>query len=212
VTVYRPGLITGHSQTGAWNTEDVTSRMIKSWVEVQYAPDLEAATDMTPVDYVSRAVAHLSRSPASLGGTLHLANPEMVDIRDLVAWLQDFGYPVEAVGYQDWRARLVALARQSQGNATHSLAPLFSITLSEDAPRAELHRDNTLDGLGALIVSQFANMSARFDCQNALAGLDGSGITCPPVDAGVFANYLSYFVDSGFLQPPPPEQTGDGSH
>ena len=35
VCIYRPGLITGHSETGAWNTSDVTSRMLKSWIELE---------------------------------------------------------------------------------------------------------------------------------------------------------------------------------
>ena len=35
VCIYRPGLITGHSDTGAWNTSDVTSRMLKSWIELE---------------------------------------------------------------------------------------------------------------------------------------------------------------------------------
>ena len=202
VAIYRPGLISGHSQTGAWNTEDVTCRLMKSWVELGYAPDLDAATDLTPVDYVSRAIVHLSRSPQSLGQVFHLANPQPVHAKELVTWIRAFGYPVEPVPYERWRAELVELATRSRDSATRSLAPLFSIKLTENAPGADLARNDTLDGLGALIVSQYARMSVRYDCQNALAGLASGSIVCPPIDGKLFDTYLSRFVRSGFLEAP----------
>ncbi len=43
VCIYRPGLITGHSEIGAWNTTDVTSRMLKSWIELK-RPRYSAST------------------------------------------------------------------------------------------------------------------------------------------------------------------------
>jgi thioester reductase-like protein len=203
VAIYRPGLITGHSQTGAWNTEDVTSQLIKSFIELGYAPDLDAATDMTPVDYVSRAIVHLSMSPGSLGGVFHLANPQPVHARDLVTWIRSFGYPVEQVSYERWRAQLIERAKRSRNNATHSLAPLFSIRLSDDAQAAELHQDDTSDGLGIVFLSQYAKLSVRFDCQNALEALANTPIACPLVDGELFGTYLSSFVRSGFLDAPP---------
>ena len=42
VCIYRPALITGHSQTGIWNTDDVVCRLIKSFIELRAAPDIEA--------------------------------------------------------------------------------------------------------------------------------------------------------------------------
>jgi thioester reductase-like protein len=205
VAVYRPGLISGHSQTGAWNTDDVFCTIIKSWIELRRAPDIEAATDLTPVDYVSRAIVHLSLSPQSLGQVFHLVNPQPVHARDLADWVRSFGYPVEAVPYERWRAQLVKLAKGSPDNAAHSLAPLFSVRLSEDAPEAGLRQDDTLDGLGTVIVSQYARMSVRFDASNALAALSSTAIECPPVDSDLLHTYLALFVRRGFLQPPPSE-------
>lgn len=204
VAIYRPGLIAGHSQTGVWNTEDVTSKLIKSFVELGYAPDLDAATDMTPVDYVSRAIVHLSTSRGSLGGVFHLANPQPVHARDLVTWMRSFGYPIEPVSYERWRAQLVERAKLSRDNASHSLAPLFSITLADDARRFGAHQPDTSDGLGIIFLSHYAKMSVRFDCQNALDGLSNTSIACPMVDGKLFDTYLSYFVRSGFLNAPPP--------
>src|SRR3954468_18975941 len=108
VAVYRPGLITGHSRTGAWNTDDFMSRLIKSWVELGSAPDLDGALDMTPVDYVRRALVPLSLSDyvsrplrplpppdQSLGSDFHLVTPRPVHLREMVAWIRSGGYPLE---------------------------------------------------------------------------------------------------------------------
>jgi len=64
--VYRLGMITGHSQTGVSQTDDMMCRMIKGF-KLGSAPDLDLMVNMTPVDYVSSAIVHLSRQKESLG-------------------------------------------------------------------------------------------------------------------------------------------------
>lgn len=198
--IYRPGLITGHSRTGAWNTDDILCKMLKSWIELRTAPDLDAGTDMTPVDYVSKAIIHLSRQRSALGKAFHLVNPRPVHVRDMVSWVCSFGYPIELIPYDRWRADLMERASTSRWNAAFSLAPLFSMRLSENEPRARLHEADGLDRLGTVIVSQYAASSVQFDSRNTLTGLEGSSIICPPIDAHVFEVYLSYFNRSGFLK------------
>ena len=91
VSIYRPALITGHSQTGVWNTDDVLCRAIKSSIELGAAPDAEAKLNMIPVDYVSKAVVHLSRRGNALGRVFHLAHSRPVFWRELVASIRSFG-------------------------------------------------------------------------------------------------------------------------
>jgi thioester reductase-like protein len=206
VAIYRPGIITGHSQTGAWNTDDFMSRLIKSWIELGSAPDLDGATDMTPVDYVSGAIVHLSLSKQALGNVFHLVNPEQVHVRELVAWIRSFGYPVEQVSYDEWRAELLSRASRSKGQAGYSLVPLFSARTPAQPLRGpnQLKPDgqNTVDRIGSIMAAQYAARSVKFDDQQTRAGLAGSSIVCPVVDGDVFARYLSYFVRTGFLHPP----------
>jgi thioester reductase-like protein len=182
VCIYRPALITGHSQTGIWNTDDVLCRAIKSSIELGAAPDAEAKLNMIPVDYVSQAVVHLSRRGDALGRVFHLAHSRPVSWRELVAWIRSFGYPIQPMPYDKWRAQLVELGRLKE-SAAYFLLPLFSLSLSQAGPR---------------IVRNIP----EFDCQNTLAGLVGTSITCPPVDHQVFEAYFSYFVRSGFLNVP----------
>lgn len=183
ICIYRPALITGHSRTGVWNTDDVLCRAIKSSIELGTAPDAEARLNMIPVDYVSKAVVHLSRQGNAFGRVFHLAHSQPVSWRELVAWIRSFGYPIQPIPYDKWRGQLLELGRFKE-NAAYFLLPLFSLNLSQAGPR---------------IVRNIPD----FDCQNTLAGLAGTSIVCPPLDGQTFENYFSYFMRCGFLNTPP---------
>jgi hypothetical protein len=139
---------------------------------------------MIPVDYVSKAIVHLSRRGNSLGKVFHLAHSRPVAWGELVSWIRSFGYPIQSIPYDKWRAQLLELGRIKE-NAAHFLLPLFSLSLTQAGPR---------------IVRNIP----EFDCQNTLAGLAGTSIACPPVDNQVFEAYFSYFVSTGFLSAPRP--------
>jgi len=184
VSIYRPGMITGHSETGAWNTGDVTSRMIKSWIELGAAPTLEFdTTDMTPVDYVSRAIVRLSARSDSLGKAFHLANPRRIHLSALVDWMRSFGYQLRQIPYKAWMAEVLSRAGLSREDVIASLVPLFSLSIAGEAPR-------------------MLSTLPEFDCENTHAGLAGSSIRCTPVDARVLETYFSFFIRRGFLSPP----------
>jgi thioester reductase-like protein len=204
VTVYRPGIITGHSQTGVWNTDDFMSRLIKSWIELGSAPDLDGATDMTPVDYVSSAIVRLSLSAQAPGKVYHLVNPKQIHLRELTAWIRSSGYTIEHVTYDQWRTELLSRGQRFKGQAAHSLVPLFSArTREESLPGGnnQLQPDarNTVDQIGSIMAAQYAARSVTFDDRQTRDALDGSSITCPVVDGDVFARYISYFARTGFL-------------
>jgi thioester reductase-like protein len=205
VAVYRPGIITGHSRTGAWNTDDFLSRLIKSWVELGSAPDLDGAIDMTPVDYVSSALVHLSLSEEALGSVFHLVNPRPIHLREMVEWIRSCGFPLEQLPYDRWRTELLSGVGSSKGPAANPLVPLFSATpdgssRGQEQPGPE--GGNTVDRIGSLMAAQYAARSVAFDDERTRHGLAGSSIVCPQVGVDVFARYLSYFVRTGFLSAP----------
>jgi len=51
--------------------------------------------DMTPVDYVSSAIVHLSRQKESLGKAFHLVNPHSLHLSKLVNEINALGYPLK---------------------------------------------------------------------------------------------------------------------
>lgn len=198
VTIYRPGLITGHSQSGAWNTDDFLSRMIKSWIELGSAPDLPGATDMTPVDYVSRGIVQLSLEQDTLGQVFHLVNQQRVPLADVWTWIRTNGYALETLPYDAWRAQFMAHAGRVQGDAVYSLLPLFLVgTAASGGSNGDT--PSTMDRLGGVIATQYGQ-GVQFDDAHTRAVLEDAAIRCPPVDAALFGRYLQAFARSGFLK------------
>ena len=178
VTIYRPGLVTGHSRTGIWNRNDIAYGVILSSIELGILPKLGAMADIVPVDYVSRAVVYLSRERDFLGKTFHLVNPHPIGINELAAAIRSSGHPVELVSYQEWLEKLGELLRRSGGNVLSPVLPLIQQGLSE----------------GDLAWPPF-------DCHDTLEALAGSSITCPRVDE-LLGTYISSWIRGGFLSAP----------
>jgi thioester reductase-like protein len=178
--VYRPN--TGpDSRSGAFNARDYVSQMIKGCVVLRCAPALDLTIDGAPVDYVARAITHLSLATSSGAATYHLVNPRGVSWRDVAGWIGRYGYPIELVGLEAWRRRVAAPAGVPGGFA---LAPFFT--------------EGVFDQV----------LLPRFDTARLQADLRGTGIAFPAQGYEAFANCLSYFVRTGFLPPPGNRQPG----
>lgn len=189
VTIYRPGMISGHSETGASKTDDLVCRLLKGLIQMASAPNLDLQISLTPVDYVSSAIVHLSQQSSSLGKAFHLTNLQPISLAELMSASRDFGYPIEQIAYEQWQEKLLQL--QSSDNFLSPLASLFATT--PDELTAPIERSS--------MVWQV------FDCQNALAGLADSDISCPPINNKLLATYFSYFIHSGFLDRLPCDRT-----
>ncbi|GAA6615349.1 amino acid adenylation domain-containing protein [Scytonema sp. NUACC26] len=176
VRIYRPGRVSGHSQTGTCNTDDLMSRTIKGCVQLGSVPSLNMMVDMTPVDYASKCIVHLSMQKKLLGETFHVVNPQPAHWSNVMTWLCSFGYSLEVIPYKQWRAALLKSAEHSTENTLYPLIPYFGEESSDD--------------------------SVEFDCQNTLDGLAGTSIDCPSVSAELLNTYLSYYIRSGFLLAP----------
>ncbi|NET57509.1 MAG: amino acid adenylation domain-containing protein [Symploca sp. SIO2E6] len=175
--IYRPSMITGHSQSGASSADDLIARLIKGLIQLGSAPDLDMKLSLTPVDYVSRAIVHLSQQPASMGKAFHLVSPHALHFRQLVQAIQALGYLIQWCDYDQWQTKLLKVA---SAKADHALSPLLFLftewVTGNERPYLET----------AALVSQ------AFDYQNTLAGLVGTNIVCPAIDASLLQAYLAY--------------------
>jgi amino acid adenylation domain-containing protein/thioester reductase-like protein len=182
ISIYRPGRISGHSQTGACNSSDSLYRLLAGCVQLGCVPDGDKLMNVAPVDYVSRAIVHLSRQKESIGKNFHLVNPDSFYLSELVTWIRSIGYPIERVSYETWQAEIVNRAGNSPDHALYPLVGLFSEKVSE----AEKPLSGTL----------------LFDCQNTLDGLATTDITCPQANANLFRTYFSYLADRQLIEAP----------
>ena len=182
VCIYRPGMITGHSQTGASKTDDLACRLIAGFIQMGSAPDLDVELSLTPVDYVSSAIVHLSQQPSSLGKAFHLVNPQPIHLSNLVAQINNFGFPVQQIAYDKWQVELVNVK-----SVDRALTPIASM-FTEKVTEAQL----TYFELSSMVLQVF-------NCQNTLTGIANSPIICPLLDDKLICTYLSYLVRSGAI-------------
>ncbi len=179
--IYRPGEISGHSQTGVFNTDDFFSHILKGCLQLGTAPNLETSVEMVPVDYVSQALVHLSLQydfTQATAQVYHLVNPNSVLIKDLLHWMQTDGYHVKQVPYAEWREVLIQSINANQDNAIKPLLHFFA----EENPFS----------------SEF---SLTFSNENTINNLADSGIQCPEINDAILNRYFSYYRQSGFLPP-----------
>jgi thioester reductase-like protein len=184
ITIHRPPLIAGHSQTGISNTHDFICLMAKGCLQMGSFPEVDYMLDMSPVDYVSKAIVHLSRQKESIGKAFHLQHPQPVPLTVLVDWVRSFGYPVDVISYDAWQEKLI-------NNVTSAENPLYTLRpfLLERRSEEQL----TIPDL------YLKARRPEISCEDTLNALAGSGVVCAPIDSKLFMTYTAYLIESGFL-------------
>ena len=185
VTIYRPPLIGGDSETGVSNTEDFICLMLKGCVQMKSFPDIDYCLDMSPVDYVSRSIVYLSQQPESISQAFHLQHPQPIHLSQLVNWISILGYDIEQIPYEDWLEKLQTSAC-SPSNPLYTLKPFLLQRWTEEQ-------------LTATEIYMQARRPREISCKETLNALAGSDIVCPPLNPKLFSKYLSYLLKSGFL-------------
>lgn len=103
VKIHRAGTISGHSTTGASNAWDLLSAIIVESIRLGYAPDVDGwRAEMTPVDFVSKSIIHLSSQIASQQTIFHLGDPDPITIRSVFDQLEQLGYPTNPLSWDEW--------------------------------------------------------------------------------------------------------------
>lgn len=164
--IYRPGYISGHSETGTWNNTDLVWGLARACLALGKVPDLVGPVDVVPVDYVSRAIVRLSLTRVPDGRIYHLGNPKTYPYLEMVSLLQRLGLSVDLVPFDDWREILFRHAMEGHSGEWNAFLPIIE--------EVEFQRI----------------WMPAFDSTNTVAGLEGSGISCPPVGPELLTRYL----------------------
>jgi amino acid adenylation domain-containing protein/thioester reductase-like protein len=150
--IYRPAQIVGRT---AGPAHDLFDHALQACQSLEAVPDIETKIDMVTSDYVAAAIYSLSIRATSLGKAFHLVHPNPVSLRDFVS---QFPTPLPLVPLDVWLTSLNQAARHRDDSSLHFLA-----MLTQGLNRADL----TPPG---------------FDCSEAVAGLHGTGVICPPLN------------------------------
>ncbi|MBC7369125.1 MAG: thioester reductase domain-containing protein, partial [Undibacterium sp.] len=191
VTIHRAPFITGHRETGAWNSDDFICRLVRGIIALRAMPDLSASMDIVPVDYVARGIIRLSQRPEAAGQRFHLCAPREVPWSALSDWLAAAGYPVLREPYAAWLGRLPALR-----GTEHPLAPFVALFLEKAGPDRPTVPEVFLQ-----------SAHARLDGDATACTLTAYGLDAPVIDAALWRGYLEKLRSDGSLPdptPPPP--------
>ncbi|PHM33208.1 amino acid adenylation domain-containing protein [Xenorhabdus innexi] len=182
VSIYRPGLILGHTRTGAAQGNDYLVASLKGYLEMGGYPAHALLLDIVPVDYVAASLVHISRQRESDGKFFNLFNPVQVSIRQFFDWVQEFGYILDPIPFNEGKERILAL------EDSHPLYPLIPLI-----------RDMTEKPYRALDPDYIHEIQPELELKQTLAALEGSGIQCPVITPEYVSQVLSYLISTGFL-------------
>jgi thioester reductase-like protein len=186
--IYRPVRIMGHSRTGAISDiGDNLPPLLKGCILLGKYPKLDIEVTMVPVDYVSRAMIHLSRQEKSWGRAFHFFNPAPIAWSRLMRILQDLGYPMEEVSFDAWMEdlRVHAVGSAEQPEAVTRLFAVLRLAML--APHFLFYKRPV------------------FDAAWTIEGLTGTNISCAPVDEALVSTYVGFWQQSGYLDVPVPQ-------
>ncbi|PWY74286.1 acetyl-CoA synthetase-like protein [Aspergillus heteromorphus CBS 117.55] len=184
VKIHRAGTISGHSQTGSANAWDLLSALIVESIKLGYAPDVDGwRAEMTPVDFVSKAIIHLATQTHAEQTVFHLGDPNPVDTRAVFAALRELGYPTKSLGWDEW----VALWTEKRGAVKGGDGAFTVDILRSGMP--------TVDFLRGIVV-----------LDNAATRPFRAVVERPKVDRALLETYTRHWFARGWLSQPPVRQ------
>ncbi|HET9958460.1 MAG TPA: amino acid adenylation domain-containing protein [Polyangiaceae bacterium] len=181
--IHRLGLLTGDSRTGRGAERDWLALVLRGLTKLGIYPqsyDAGLAVDITPVDYVTRALVHLARQATRPGHvqTTHLAGPRAVGFGELVSALQGAGVHLEPVEPNIWATRLSeALESSAEPELASAFLALRRVSAGERAQHA---------------LDLFQATRCRFDDRETRTLLSPVGIECPPATPALLREYARH--------------------
>src|SRR3954467_6147613 len=178
--IYRPGIVVGHSETGAMDKIDGPYYFFKLLQKLRTAlpewfplagPEGKNA-NLVPVDYVARAMDHIAhmRDADLYGNTFHLVDPEPLSVGRS---LNEFAKAAHAPQF----------AMRVDSQITDVIPKPVRAGLKA-LPTVQSVRNQLLDDLGIPPAAlENRDFDAEFDARDTQRALHGTGIAVPPLSS-----------------------------
>lgn len=184
VRILRAGTISGHSATGAANAWDLLTALFVESIQLGYRPDVEGwRAEMTPVDFVSKAIVHLADQTQAKQLVFHLGDPDPVDTSKVFEDLGELGYPTKPLEFNEW----VNLWTEKRGSVKGGDGAFTIDILRSGMPSVEF-----LTGIVVLNNAQTRPYRAI--------------VERPKVDSILLETYARHWYARGWLAKPPAAQ------
>ncbi|MDQ3587949.1 MAG: SDR family oxidoreductase, partial [Actinomycetota bacterium] len=197
--IFRPGIVVGHSQTGAMDKIDgpyyffgLLKRLrhaLPAWFPL--AGPEGGQTNIVPVDFVAQAMDHIAHLPDNElpGGTFHLVNPEAQTVGET---LNEFARAAHAP----------QLAMRVDPHVTNAVPKQVRAGVKA-LPTVKRIRETTLRDLGIPPdAMENRDFHCTFDARDTQRALQGTGIAAPPLSsyAGVLWDYWERNLDPALFR------------
>lgn len=188
VRILRAGTISGHSATGAANAWDLLTALFVESIHLGYHPDVEGwRAEMTPVDFVAKAIVHLGNQAHAKQLVFHLGDPSPVDAKTVFDHFAELGYPTQPLAFDDW----VTLWTEKRGSARGGEGAFCVDILRSGMP--------SVDFLKGIVV-----------LNNAQTRPFRAIVERPKVDSRLLETYSRHWYARGWLTSPPTQHSALG--
>ncbi|KAK9419587.1 putative Carrier domain-containing protein [Seiridium unicorne] len=191
VRIYRPGTISGHSILGSTNTYDLLTALFVESIHLGYAPDIKGwLAEMTPVDFVSKAIVTLANHIEVDQPVFHVGDPMPVTAAALYEDFAELGYVTRTLDWDNW----VTLWNEKRGASKAGDDSFTAGILRRGMP--------TVDFLRAVTVLNDVKTRPAL----TLYELDR-----PKIDSKLFEIYTRDWYARGWLPRPPVRESSGAS-
>ena len=184
VSIIRPGLISGDSNTGVCNEHDILCALLERCVTAGTAFDIDWLMDCVPVDFVARVLATLREHERPDWEVLHLVHDQGRHWREMVLWMNLYGYPISLESERDWIA-----ANFDSGGIRDRLFGYRRFFLGLPGG----------SGAEAPYRAYLAPSQERVDGAATGHLLDQLGLVIPHLDSALLHNYFTHYAATGLL-------------
>lgn len=179
--IIRPGNIFGEATTGSYpfsiNVSGIFYDILKTVITTKIAMNTPLYFDITPVDYISKAIQFFMLDYQDCFNVFHLLNPDYKKFNAIVEMIKEVGHDISLVPPNHYYFKLL--------HSPHSfLSDYRSLMLAF----ARLH-PNLFKSTGASTAS----------AENTTAILATHSIFCPKIDSQLINTYLQYCRKVGYL-------------
>ncbi|MFA8299969.1 MAG: thioester reductase domain-containing protein [Hyphomicrobiales bacterium] len=183
--IVRPGDIYGDSQSGAYplgatTVSGIYYDMMRTVLETATAANANIFYDITPVDYVSRAIVMLTLRHNHIYGTYHLKNPVVIRFNELMEALKNLGLSIDLVDPDIYKQKLMNNELRTANDKPYS---------SPSIELLKLRPDGFLKEQQTYVDSSY---TYRIMMKN--------GIQCAPPSLELLQKYFNYCIDINFFK------------
>ncbi|HEX4045511.1 MAG TPA: amino acid adenylation domain-containing protein [Gammaproteobacteria bacterium] len=145
-SIYRSGYISGQTDTGMTNTNDSLLMLLKGCIQLGLAPDYHEKIAILPVNFVSQSIVRISLLQPADSHVYHIDHPIGILWRDLIAWVNEYGYNVKIIPTAEWKNSLLSITRE---NALFPFLPYY-LSLPDNYQSPETNTTYTTSILNVL--------------------------------------------------------------